>query len=45
MGGPVVENALNLSKDAPDLHLESIYQYTFAIAFLRTPHSRPDLAY
>jgi len=45
MGGLVVAEGLNRSKDSCEAHLENIYQQTFAIAFLGTPHRGSGLAF
>lgn len=44
LGGLVVEDALRLSRYSPDAHLHNIESFTFAIAFMGTPHFGSDLA-
>ncbi|KAF8854611.1 hypothetical protein BDZ45DRAFT_596807 [Acephala macrosclerotiorum] len=44
LGGLVCEDALTASKASPEIHLQRIYDYTFGILFLGTPHSGTILA-
>ena len=44
LGGLVIKDALLKSRDSPDAHLRTVYQYTRGIAFMGTPHSGSSLA-